>query len=51
MNLNDPNTSRTLAALIQTVAADSREQFRQDAAQAPDMKTFLKGLNRYKTIL
>jgi hypothetical protein len=51
MNINNPATSRTLAALIQNIAADSREQFRQDASQAPDMKTFLKGLNRYKSTL
>jgi len=50
MNLNNPETCRTLAAMIQQIAPESREQFRSDAEEAPDMETFMRGLNQYKTV-
>jgi len=51
MNLNDPDTCRTLAVLIQNIAPESREQFREDAEKAPDMKVFMRALNNYKSVL
>lgn len=42
MNINEPNTSRQLAALIQGVKEESREQFIKDAKEAKDMKSFIK---------
>lgn len=50
MNLNNPDTCRTLAVIIQKIAPESREQFRIDAETSPDMETFMKGLNKYKTV-
>jgi hypothetical protein len=50
MNLKEPNTCRVLAILIQDVVFEDREQFINDAENAPDMKTFMEGMTRYKTI-
>ena len=42
MNINEPNTSRQLAALIQGVKSDYRDQIIEDAKKAKDMKSFIK---------
>jgi endo-1,4-beta-mannosidase len=42
MNINEPSTSRQLAALIQGVKGGHREQFIEDAKKAKDMKSFIK---------
>lgn len=42
MNINEPNTSRQLAALIQGVKGEHREQFIKDAKEAKDMESFIK---------
>jgi hypothetical protein len=42
MNINEPSTSRQLAALIQGVKGDFRDQFIEDAKKAKDMKSFIK---------
>lgn len=51
MNIEDPTTSRTLAAIIQNIASESHGEFISDARRAPTMEAFLKGLNKYKTVL
>lgn len=51
MNIHEPSTSRTLATMIQNIAAESRGQFISDAKRAQNMESFMKGLNRYKTDL
>lgn len=42
MNINEPNTSRQLAALIQGVKAEQRPQFLEDAKKAKSMVAFMK---------
>lgn len=42
MDINEPNNSRQLAALIQGVDRDYREQFLEDAKKSKDMDSFLK---------
>lgn len=42
MNINEPTTSRQLAALIQGVRGEYREQFIKDAKEAKNMESFLK---------
>jgi len=42
MNINEPSTSRQLAALIQGVKGEHRDEFIQDAKKAKDMETFIK---------
>lgn len=49
MNIHEPLVSRTLAAMIQNIAVESRGQFLSDAKKAQDMESFIKGLNRYET--
>ena len=49
MNIEEPNTSRILAILIQPVIAEDRMKFIADAKAAPDMETFVEGLNNYRT--
>ena len=48
MKLNDPNTSRMLALLIQPIADEDRPRFVADAEKAPNMKTFFAGIEKYK---
>lgn len=48
MDLRDPNNSRVLAILIQDLAFDSKVQFLEDAEEAPDMETFMRGMGKYK---
>ena len=48
MNINDPTISQTLAVLIQPVVFEDRRRFIADAEKAPDMESFIKGLDRYE---
>jgi hypothetical protein len=49
MNINDPQTSRTLAILIQPVLAEDRRKFIQAAEKASNMEAFMKTLPNYRT--
>ena len=49
MNINDPTTSRTLAVLIQPVSFNDREKFLEDAEKAPNMDSFIRSINKYRT--
>ncbi len=51
MNINDPTISRILAVLIQPVLFEDRSKFIENAEKAPNMESFIRGINRYKTIL
>lgn len=42
MNINEPNISRQLAALIQGVKGEYRNQFIEDAKEAKNMKEFIE---------
>ena len=51
MNINEPQTSRVLSILIQNVAGEDRDKFIGDAKRAPDMKTFMEDMGKYKTVI
>ena len=42
MNINEPVTSRQLAAMIQGIPAKARDRFIEDAKKAKDMEAFIK---------
>jgi hypothetical protein len=42
MNINEVNTSRQLAAMIQGIDGDKRARFLKDAREAKDMESFIK---------
>jgi hypothetical protein len=42
MNINDPLNSRQLAAMIQGIKGDKRDQFLADARKSPNMEAFMK---------
>jgi hypothetical protein len=50
MNINEPVNSRMLAILIQGVVGEDRDQFLEDARNAKDMDTFIKGMSKYGQI-
>ena len=50
MNINDPDTSRILAILIQPVVAEDRRKFIKAAEKASNMEAFMKTLPDYRTI-
>ena len=49
MNINKPDISRTLAILIQTVIAEDRQKFIEEAEKAANMEAFMKTLSNYRT--
>jgi hypothetical protein len=51
MNINEPETSRTLAILIQPVVSEDRRKFIRAAEEAKDMASFMETLNDYRTYL
>ena len=48
MNIQDPDTSRILAILIQPVKAEDRREFIKRAEAAPDMDSFIDSLGKGK---
>jgi hypothetical protein len=50
MNIREPEISRALAQMIQSVAFEDRERFLTDAEKAPDLKTFAEGISLYRHI-
>lgn len=50
MNINEPEVSRTLAALIQGVQFEDRDSFIEDAKEALNMEAFMKGMTKYKRV-
>ncbi len=42
MNINEPNTSRQLAAMIQGIKADARGRFIEDARNAESIEAFIE---------
>jgi len=42
MNINEPNNSRQLAAMIQGIKADARDRFIEDARNAESMEAFIE---------
>ena len=48
MDINNPETSRLLAQLIQPLAFEDRARFIKDAEKAKNLKTFLSSYPNYK---
>ncbi len=50
MDINKPDTSRTLAKLIQMIAFEDRDRFIEDAKKAQSLEQFAKAIGKYKLI-
>lgn len=50
MNINKPDTSRTLAKLIQMIVFEDRERFIEDAKKAKSLEQFAKTIGKYRII-